>query len=51
MREEFKHINDAPEDIRKIIERVLALEKEKLYNLRPRGIKEDVITIIKEEIQ
>ena len=50
MREEFKHIEFAPEKIKNIIMKVLTLEKEKLYSLRPRGIKEDIINIIKEEI-
>jgi hypothetical protein len=51
LREELKHIDNAPAEIKKIIEQVISLEKEKLHDPRPRGIREDVINIIKKEIQ
>jgi len=44
-------ILNAPEDVRKIIDRVLKLEREKLYQRNPRNINDDVLTIIKEVIQ
>lgn len=44
-------INNAPPDVREIIERVLALEKDKLYQKSPRNINDDILTIIKEVIQ
>lgn len=50
MREELKYITDAPPKIKAIIEQILILEKERLHDPRPRGIKEDVINIIKKEI-
>ncbi len=44
-------ITSAPPEIRQIIERVLQLEKEKLYLKAPRNINDDILTIIKEVIQ
>ncbi|MGV2389747.1 MAG UNVERIFIED_CONTAM: hypothetical protein LVR29_20350 [Microcystis novacekii LVE1205-3] len=44
-------ILNAPEDVRKIINRVLKLERDKLYQRNPRNINDDVLTIIKEVIQ
>ena len=44
-------ILNAPEDVRKIIDRVLKLERDKLYPRNPRNINDDVLTIIKEVIQ
>jgi hypothetical protein len=44
-------ILSAPEDVRKIIDRVLKLERDKLYQRNPRNINDDVLTIIKEVIQ
>lgn len=43
-------INASPE-VRQIIERVLKLEKDKLYMKTPRNINDDVLKIIKETIQ
>ena len=43
-------ILNAPEDVRKIIDRVLKLERDKLYQRNPRNINDDVLTIIKEVI-
>jgi hypothetical protein len=43
-------INASPE-IRAIIERVLQLEKDKLYLKTPRNINDDILKIIKEVIQ
>ena len=51
MADALKPIKDAPEEIRKIITAVVDHEKSKLYDPRPRGIKEDVINIIKKEIR
>ena len=42
-----KPYNDAPEHIQKIVKEVLVLEKERLYQLRPR-VNSEVIQIIKE---
>ena len=44
-------INTAPPEIRAIIEQVLQLEKDKLYQRSPRGINDDILTIIKSVIQ
>jgi hypothetical protein len=44
-------INSAPPEIRRIIERVLQTEKDKLYMKAPRHINDDILKIIKEEIQ
>ena len=43
-------INTAPEQVRNILKKVLQLEKERLYDNRPRLI-EDVVTIIKLEVR
>ena len=44
-------INSASLEVRQIIERVLQLEKEKLYQKSPRNINDDILRIIKEVIQ
>lgn len=44
-------IINAPPEIRAIIERVLQLEKDKLYLKTPRNINDDILKIIKETIQ
>lgn len=44
-------ITKAPPEVRKIIERVLQLEKDKLYLRSPRGINDDILKIIKEVVQ
>jgi hypothetical protein len=44
-------ILSASDDVRKIIDRVLKLERDKLYQRNPRNINDDVLTIIKEVIQ
>ncbi|MFB8788311.1 MAG: hypothetical protein U7123_05550 [Potamolinea sp.] len=44
-------ITNAPPEIRRIIERVLQTEKDKLYMKAPRNINDDILKIIKEEIQ
>ena len=44
-------INTAPPDIRTIIEQVLQLEKDKLYQRSPRGINDDILSIIKSVVQ
>lgn len=44
-------ITDAPPEVREIIERVLQLEKDKLYLRSPRNINDDIVKIVKEVIQ
>ena len=44
-------INNAPPEVRQIIERVLQAEKDKLYMKVPRNINDDILKIIKEEVQ
>jgi hypothetical protein len=44
-------IANAPEEIKEIIERVLQLERDKLYMRSPKNINEDILNIIKEVIQ
>ncbi len=44
-------ITNAPPQVRQIIERVLQAEKDKLYMKVPRNINDDVLKIIKEEVQ
>lgn len=44
-------IVNAPPEVKEIIERVLKLEKEKLYLKNPRNINEDILKIIKEIVQ
>ncbi len=41
----------APPEVRKIIERVLQSEKDKLYMKIPRNINDDILKIVKEEVQ
>lgn len=44
-------ITSAPPEVRKIVEQVLKLEKEKLYLKTPRNINDDILNIIKHTIQ
>ncbi|WP_013324882.1 hypothetical protein [Gloeothece verrucosa] len=44
-------ITTASPEVRQIIERVLKLEKDKLYQKNFRNINDDILTIIKESIQ
>ena len=44
-------ITNAPPEIREIMERVLKLEKDKLYMKIPRNINDDILRIVKEVIQ
>ncbi len=44
-------ITSAPPEVRRIIERVLMAEKDKLYMKHPRNINDDVLKIVKEEVQ
>ncbi len=44
-------ITSAPPEVRKIIERVLQAEKDKLHSKRPYNINDDILRIVKEEIQ
>lgn len=41
----------APPEVRQIIERVLQAEKDKLYMKIPRNINDDILKIVKEEVQ
>ncbi|NEO00462.1 MAG: hypothetical protein F6J94_12495 [Moorea sp. SIO1F2] len=41
----------APLEVRRIIERVLQAEKDKLYMKTPRNINDDILKIVKEEVQ
>ncbi|MCT7949359.1 hypothetical protein NG798_06130 [Ancylothrix sp. C2] len=43
-------ITKAPPEVREIIERVLEMEKEKLYLKNPR-INDDILKVVKEVIQ
>jgi len=43
-------ITSAPLEVRQIIERVLEIEKDKLYMKSPRYISDDILKIIKEAI-
>jgi hypothetical protein len=43
-------ISSAPPEVRQIIERVLEIEKDKLYMKSPRYISDDILKIIKEAI-
>jgi hypothetical protein len=45
----FQPLRDGPDAIRSIIERVLRLEQELLYQKKPK-LNEDVLRVIKEEI-
>lgn len=44
-------ITSAPPQIQQIIHRVLQAEKDKLYMKFPRNINDDILKIIKEEVQ
>jgi hypothetical protein len=44
-------ITSAPIEVRRIIERVLLAEKDKLYMKNPRNINDDILKIVKEEVQ
>jgi len=44
-------ITSASAEVKEIIERVLQLEKDKLYLKAPRNINEDILNIIKKVVQ
>jgi hypothetical protein len=44
-------ITNAPPEVREIIERVLQLEKDKLYLKIPRNINDDILKIVKEAVR
>ena len=44
-------ITSAPPEVKEIIDRVLQLEKDKLYLKTPRNINEDILNIIKKIVQ
>ena len=44
-------ITSAPPEVRRIIERVLQTEKDRLYMKSPRNINDDILKIVKEEVQ
>lgn len=43
-------LHEAPEEVKRIIKRVLKLESEKLYQQKPH-VRNDIVRIIKEEVQ
>ena len=43
--------NEAPEDIKRIIRKVLNFEKDRLYKKRVHKYNEEISTIVKEEIK
>jgi hypothetical protein len=43
-------ITNAPPEVRQILERVVQLEKDKLYLKTPRNITDDIVRIIKEVV-
>lgn len=43
-------IDNAPPEVRRIIQRVLQAEKDKIYLKTPRNINDDILKIIKEEV-
>ena len=49
LRPELKPIEEAPEEIREIIKKVFAHEKENMN--KRQGLKDDIVEIIKKEIQ
>ena len=51
MSDELRPIKEAQDYIQAIIKQVINHEKSKLHELRPRGIKDDIINIIKKEVQ
>ncbi len=46
-----KPITSASQEVKEIIEKVLQLEKDKLYLKTPRNINEDILNIIKKVVQ
>lgn len=44
-------ITSAPPEVREIIEKVLEIEKNRLYKRNPRNINDDILRIVKEAIQ
>ena len=44
-------ITKAPAEVKQVIERVLKLEKDKLYLKTPRNINDDIVNIIKSIVQ
>ncbi|WP_416674147.1 hypothetical protein [Egbenema bharatensis] len=44
-------ITTAPPEVEKIIRQVIRVEKENLHSDRPRGIKADILQIIKDAVK
>ena len=44
-------VDSAPPAIKKLIRKVLKAEHDKLHMKQPRGINDDILQIIKEEVQ
>jgi hypothetical protein len=44
-------INSASPEVRRIIERVLEVERGRLHKEKPRYINDDILKIVKEEVQ
>ena len=49
-RDVLEPINNAPPEVRRIIEQVLQAEKDKLYMKIPKFINDDILNIIKQEV-
>ena len=44
-------INSAPPHIKRLIQRVLEAERDRLHTSKPVGINDDILQIVKEEVQ
>jgi len=44
-------VNSAPPHIKRLIQRVLKAERDKLHTSKPVGINDDILQIVKEEVQ
>ncbi|WP_448596906.1 hypothetical protein [Thermoleptolyngbya sp.] len=44
-------INSAPPEVKKLIQKVLKAEGDKLHTKTPRGINDDILRIVKEVVQ
>lgn len=47
----YEPFNSAPPEIKKLLKCVIQAEKDKQHLKNPRGINDDILTIIREEIQ
>ncbi len=44
-------ITSAPPEIKRLIQRVLQAEREKLHTSKPTGINDDILRIVKDEVR